>query len=211
MRDRSNSYANYGSIRRKCSKIRQWCCTGRGESTGTGNTPCSLERLWSDSADFIVLVSPWDHLARIWWKSKSFCTAAHEPWREKRRQGGNSADELPGMAADLLWRAENRCASSADEFPLQCGRDRILSGSGWGRCTCVRTGVYRKNWNNCRVDQQKTHPVLCWRRLPFFCRRLWQAHFELRQYFTGSPVDRRRWCSYLFLFRHNRIPEGDSA
>ena len=79
--------------------------------------------LWKD----YDLIQP---TSSFWYRREITWHVFDEPWREKRRQGGNSADELPGMAADLLWRAENRCASSADEFPLQCGRDRILSGSG---------------------------------------------------------------------------------
>ena len=36
-------------------------------------------------------------------------------------QGGNSVDELSGMAADLFWNPENRSACRSAEFPLCAG------------------------------------------------------------------------------------------
>ena len=53
--------------------------------------------------------------------------------------------ELSGVAAHLFRHAENRCSGRAHEFPVQCGRNRILSGSCRSRCTGVWSGIYRTN------------------------------------------------------------------
>lgn len=78
--------------------------------------------LWKDY-DLIQPTSSFWYRREITWhvfdeKANRFAQLLMSRGVKKGDQGGNSADELPGMAADLLWCAENRCTGSTDEFPL---------------------------------------------------------------------------------------------
>ena len=102
-------------------------------------------------------------MARVQRKSQSFCTAADEPWREKGRQGGNSPDELPGVASHLFRHPENRRTGSSHELPVQRRGNQVLHGSGRCGCSGIRAGVYRQNGDHRRIRQQEPHSVLCGR------------------------------------------------
>ena len=61
-------------------------------------------------------------------------------------RGVKKGDKVAILLMNCLeWLAIYFGSGSAHEFPVQCGRNRILSGPCRSRCTGVWSGIYRTN------------------------------------------------------------------
>ena len=184
---------------------------GGDQSAGTGEPPHDVAGILADRIESDRGVPQRDHLGRVRGEGEPLREPPPEPRLQEGRQGRHPADELPGVAADLLRRAAGGLPGRAAQLPLHGGRDQVLPRTrGRGRA-CVRSGVHGPRRADRRPRAARAHALLRGRRLPLLRGAVSRPRVLLLVPHARHPPRGRRRRGHLLQLRHDGLPQGHRA